>query len=1081
MKNVRNGQTVYLEGGVSSGNWDNHPQGCIVYLQNGNPNYYHIYYSTRVGYACGSSSYACVVDTNTWNYGQVFPVNVSKTLHASYYYPTASLYENVSMALKDFFSGGVNCTACNVDESVKESSLTKDLEEKYFGKCESCNFNTGYYDAQSKLCVDCLDGTVAAPSNGFLDSNGSPIPASVQGLQTTQCVDCPVGMVGTKVDELCTLCKAWNWHYMDETGKTVCKSCPLGNFVDNLNKTTQCNPCPSGKYGRNPLDIACNNCPVGTETTGLVSSIDDCASCLPGKYNDVEGESCKNCSLSSFQTDFRSEQCTLCPTGKKSSNVVGAATEDEACSLCHPGQYSDELGLLTCKSCVPGSITNTLSNPGATSCSLCNSGYFSETSTDACTICPTGLFQNEEGKTQCKDCPLGRFHGDGVSDFIHMETACPKECPIGRFGFQEGQDFEDDACQDCVAGQYQEVEGSTQCNLCGRGKYSTLGKSTSETNCVNCPDGFASNSEGQSSIDTCEECVPGTYSTAGAATCTPCEVGRFQVSPQQTECEKCDVNFYQNLRGQTSCQPCAAGKYSDEKGLGACKSCASGKISTGVGECTACSFGKHSSTDATECIACVVGKYADEEGLASCKHCSAGKIGVATEQDFRYESSSCQNCAIGESTQGQTAQTTCYQCNVTKNEYSLEEGAAVCSKCSAGKVFDPNAVNVIDGGSGGLPGGNVVASGISGGCQACEPGRFAPGGDIGYDNGQCGQCAKGYYQNEEEASSCKHCAAGYFKSTEGSATPCTPCQVGRYTSTTASETCLLCAAGSYNTEEGRSTECPRCSQGSYQSEEGQTSCDLCPAGKVGRSNFKAIYDWRTRTGLIGRDVCEQAGDEYFLIRTFNSHGHHTGDRDGTWQGNGCGLDKCWRECYWGECYWLCHCYTGPRYCHVKDGNIHYNDNTLDGDCEYGCVRYDDPLTDISVCTDCPAGKEAGFVAGNTFHFRSSGSSSNTGLEACKELANNGGNEYSGSFQELSDSNTPAGCFRWWNLNTYDVRYNTNTNSGADCSAFSTFMADNNLPNPRPMVECVDVQMQSEESCFTCPEGKSSNGNGDRCT
>ena len=143
------------------------------------------------------------------------------------------------------------------------------------------------------------------------------------------------------------------------------------------------------------------------------------------------------------------------------------------------------------------------------------------------------------------------------------------------------------------------------------------------------------------------------------------------------------------MRGQTSCQPCAAGKYSDEKGLGACKPCATGKISTGVGECTACSYGKHSSTDATECITCVVGKYADEESLASCKHCSAGKIGVATEQNFRYESSSCQNCAIGESTQGQTAQTTCYECDLLKNEYSVEEGAAVCSKCSAGKVLTP--------------------------------------------------------------------------------------------------------------------------------------------------------------------------------------------------------------------------------------------------------------------------------------------------------------------------------------------------------------------------------------------------------
>ena len=215
------------------------------------------------------------------------------------------------------------------------------------------------------------------------------------------------------------------------------------------------------------------------------------------------------------------------------------------------------------------------------------------------------------------------------------------------------------------------------------------------------------------------------------------------------------------------------------------------------------------------------------------------------------------------------------------------------------------------------------------------------GGDIGHDNGQCEQCAKGYYQNEEQAASCKPCSAGYYESGRFNIMQCVSSrEIHCFDSI---KTCLLCAAGSYENEEG-STRCNRCAQGSYQSQQGQASCTLCPAGKIGRSNFEVIYNWNTYNGVTSYDECKQAGDEYLLVRTYNQHGHHVGYRDAEFKSYG---------------------QYGSGYCHVSEYyygvgvNIYYHGAHTHVTCQFGCVRYGDPLIDVSVCSFCPAGKEAG--------------------------------------------------------------------------------------------------------------------------
>ena len=106
----------------------------------------------------------------------------------------------------------------------------------------------------------------------------------------------------------------------------------------------------------------------------------------------------------------------------------------------------------SCLDCNPGYETDTLDASGASNCTACIPGKFSPVSTTACAYCFTGLYQDQTGQTECKDCPLGRFHGIGASNLITVESACPLFCPVGRFGVKAGEDFVDDACEECAVG-----------------------------------------------------------------------------------------------------------------------------------------------------------------------------------------------------------------------------------------------------------------------------------------------------------------------------------------------------------------------------------------------------------------------------------------------------------------------------------------------------------------------------------------------------------------------------------------------------------------------------------------------------
>ena len=137
----------------------------------------------------------------------------------------------------------------------------------------------------------------------------------------------------------------------------------------------------------------------------------------------------------------------------------------------------------------------------AVMCRACPAGTRGDGSSKACTNCGAGTYQNEVGQSQCKSVPTGNCAtgaaNTGYSSCLNKagRTACnASNC----------------SATSCSDGYYL---SSGECNLCPAGSW-----------CKN-------------SVK--NTCSAGTYSGAGASSCTPCT-----------------GNYYQPYSGKTSCLYC---------------------------------------------------------------------------------------------------------------------------------------------------------------------------------------------------------------------------------------------------------------------------------------------------------------------------------------------------------------------------------------------------------------------------------------------------------------------------------------------------------------------------------------------
>ena len=127
----------------------------------------------------------------------------------------------------------------------------------------------------------------------------------------------------------------------------------------------------------------------------------------------------------------------------------------------------------------------------------------------------------------------------------------------------------DDSSYLCCPGTYSPNPGRAYCFKCTEGTYAILNGSKS---CINCSSGYSS----FPGSTTCNPCGPGYYSTEGH------------------RCEPCPPETYSNIEGATSCTDCPRGRthtFTGQMSILSCILCALGYYSKGDGACYPCKPG----------------------------------------------------------------------------------------------------------------------------------------------------------------------------------------------------------------------------------------------------------------------------------------------------------------------------------------------------------------------------------------------------------------------------------------------------------------------------------------------------------
>ncbi len=266
-------------------------------------------------------------------------------------------------------------------------------------------------------------------------------------------------------------------------------------------------------------------------------------SCSNGNYKNNDKCGCFSCN------DF-SSNCLLCNSSGCTKCSVGYGIKDKACEMCPSGKYQDEQGKSSCK------------------------------------IPPDGTYQDQTGQSTTKPCPEDNYCVNGIKT----------PCPTGK-----GANVGSSSCTNCSSeiSNCAECFNLTQCTKCNAGFYLNSGsciQCSAGSYCngitqTKCPAGKYSSSAGAT---TCANCQAGKWSSAGSTTCTDCPAG-YACNGAGTA-TKCSAGQYA-IKGSSSCKNCPTGQYSFA-GASSCSTC-----SSKIANCTACS----ASGSTVKCLACASG------------------------------------------------------------------------------------------------------------------------------------------------------------------------------------------------------------------------------------------------------------------------------------------------------------------------------------------------------------------------------------------------------------------------------------------------------------------------------------------
>jgi len=605
-----------------------------------------------------------------------------------------------------------------------------------------------------------------------------------------------------------------------------------------------------GGYIKKIVNITLEGCAKGR---GLQNNI--CKKCTYGKYSDIIGGICKDCSPGFASNENESFICNKCKSGKFTNGE-----HTIYCIDCPQGYYSNLEGTSNCNACNKGTYSIKLGSNTKENCLDCEAGKISKIGDNSCDFCKIGKWAKK--RTNCIDCKRGKY---SFSTGLTSNSECLL-CSIGKYSIELGLTLEND-CTICENGKIGIIEGAqsnTSCVLCEAGKFKS-----SLTTCEICPNGWISNNKenkcnmcetGKWALDKklCIQCSKGKYSfsmglisDSDCKTCIKGKYNNFEGQIFENSCLSCKngkVGIIEGAKSHDSCVLCEAGKF--KSSLTTCETCPNGWISNNKeNECSICPIGKFSNKYKISCLKCQKGKYNDLVGLSHldiCKSCGPGKYSNITgaKNDFQCKSCpvgkyntefgiiskyECENCDVGR--YKNNIQSTGQQCAKCEPGKISKRGSIVCTNCEKGKYsklengFYINCINCPSGKFNMLIGQGTINS-----CINCLIGKWSS--VVGSTNStNCKNCVPGYYSETPSAKSigvCIECEAGKFNENHGanSITDCIDCDVGMF-SYEPWKSCLFCEPGKYSSNMGNIL-CIDCENGKFSDNKGSILCKNCP-------------------------------------------------------------------------------------------------------------------------------------------------------------------------------------------------------------------------------------------------------------
>ena len=222
---------------------------------------------------------------------------------------------------------------------------------------------------------------------------------------------------------------------------------------------------------------------------------------------------------------------------------------------------------------------------------------------------------------------------------------------------------------------------------------------------------------------TCQQCLPGTYSSAGSVGCIECSAGYYSRSVAASTCASCPNNSYSeagssictcntgyvgdgDFPGHPPCERCPGGicacedgwhremVYGNDTNHSVCLECKAGTFSKGNSStaCLRCPPGTFTATDgSSECLSCQNGKYANSSGATACDECSVvcAERRVVKEECKAAADTVCVPCCLTASwsLNGDTA-------DASLNEYHLQNSGLSFHHSSVGDPWGVSPFNM---------------------------------------------------------------------------------------------------------------------------------------------------------------------------------------------------------------------------------------------------------------------------------------------------------------------------------------------------------------------------------------------------